>query len=111
MRHLLALSLLAVLLLACGGGAGGADVGGDGSNLSETGEGNDSTDPTNLAVEIQADAVQGNAPLEVRFSALVHGATKEDLEYLWDFDNGSTSTEAELSMLSVMHFMPTQQPE
>jgi len=90
----LALAALLAALVACGGGAS-TDVDADTTEPGDSSEtqGNDTDNPLGLHVEIQADVLQGNAPLTVHFSAKVTGVDAADLDFAWDFDNGSTSDE------------------
>ena len=91
--------LLVLLLSACGGGSSGADAVDD-PGTTEVGEATgDSDNPQGLSVTIEADATEGNSPLTVHFSAALTGAAAADVDWAWDFDNGSTSDQAEPVMV------------
>jgi PKD repeat protein len=90
-KSLWVLAVGLMFLAGCGSGSSGqADALDEVPADGQTGE---QVGPPQVKADIQADVTVGNAPLTVHFTATYSGVTREEAEFAWSFDNGSTSVE------------------
>ncbi len=86
---------LVVSTLACGGNGGGPDPDVTEDTSNDEGGGTDLGPLGPVTVDIQADILEGNAPLTVNFWLDVGELNMDRLKVTWDFGGGTTSSQVD----------------
>ncbi|MSP91206.1 MAG: PKD domain-containing protein [Myxococcales bacterium] len=81
--------------VAAGAATDAADAAKDDLGTTELSKPDVSKRPADFAVQIEASALAGNAPLEVTFTAKVTGIPIEEAYFTWNFGDGSPDQEFE----------------